>query len=152
MTLTEKINADIKASMLAKDQAKLEALRAVKSALLLLDSDKDAASGNREDKELKMLQKEVKKRKEAADIYKTQNREDLALVELSQAAVIENYLPKQMSAAELKIELRKIIAELGATSAKDMGKVMGVATKQLAGKADGKIISALVKELLAHIS
>ncbi len=148
MSLTEKINADLKSAMLAKDAAKLEALRAVKSALLLMDTDKDAASGSREDKELKMLQKLVKQRKEAADIYKTQNREDLAQVELNQAAVIENYLPKQMSAEELKVELQKIITELGATSAKDMGKVMGTATKQLAGKADGKIVSTMVKELL----
>jgi uncharacterized protein YqeY len=148
MTLTEKINADIKTAMLAKDQAKLEALRAVKSALLLMDTDKDAGSGSREDKELKMLQKEVKKRKEAADIYTTQNREDLAQVELNQAAVIGNYLPKQLSEEEIRVELKKIIAEVGATSAKDMGKVMGAATKQFAGKADGKVVSTLVKELL----
>lgn len=148
MTLTEKINADIKSAMLAKDQAKLEALRAIKSALLLLDTDKDAASGNREDKEIKMLQREVKKRKEAADIYKTQNREDLAQIELTQAAVIENYLPKQLSEDEIKTELKKIIVEVGATSAKDMGKVMGTATKQFAGRADGKVVSAIVKELL----
>lgn len=148
MTLTEKINADLKTAMLAKDQPKLEALRAVKSALLLLDTDKDAGGGNREDKELKMLQKEVKKRKEAADIYKTQNREDLAQVELTQASVIENYLPKQLSEEEIKTELKKIIADTGATSAKDMGKVMGAATKHFAGKADGKVVSTLVKELL----
>lgn len=148
MTLTEKINSDIKSAMMAKDQAKLEALRAVKSALLLLDTDKDAGSGSREDKELKMLQKEVKKRKEAADIYKTQNREDLAQVELTQASVIENYLPKQLSEEEIKTELKRIIVEMGATSAKDMGKVMGAATKQFAGKADGKVVSTLVKELL----
>jgi uncharacterized protein len=145
MSLEEKINADIKAAMLAKEAQKLEALRAVKSAILLL---KTSAEGLTPDSEMKALLKMVKQRKETADIYKTQNREDLAAVELAQAAVIETYLPKQMSEAELREELKKIIATVGASSAADMGKVMGVATKQFAGKADGKMISALVKELL----
>lgn len=145
MALEDKINADIKAAMLAKEAAKLEALRAVKSAILLL---KTSPEGYTDDTELKALQKMVKQRKETADIYKTQGRADLADVELSQAAVIEVYLPKQMSEAEVKSEVAKIIAAVGASSPADMGKVMGAATKQLAGKADGKIISGIVKELL----
>ncbi len=133
MALEEKINADIKTAMLAKDSAKLEALRAVKSAILLL---KTSPEGYTDDTELKALQKMVKQRKETADVYKSQSRADLAL-------------PKQMSEADVKAEVEKIIAAVGATSPADMGKVMGAATKQLAGKADGKIISTLVKELLS---
>jgi hypothetical protein len=143
--LEEKINAEIKTAMLAKDAAKLEALRAVKSAIIIL---KTSAEGYSDDTELKALQKMVKQRKETAEIYTQQNRQDLANVELAQAAVIESYLPKQMSEAEIKEELVKIIAAVGASSPADMGKVMGAATKQLAGKADGKVISSLVKELL----
>lgn len=145
MALEEKINADIKSAMLAKEAAKLEALRAVKSAILLL---KTSPEGYTDETEMKALQKMVKQRKETADVYKTQNRQDLADVELSQAAVIESYLPKQMSEDEIKAEVVKVIAAVGATSAADMGKVMGAATKQLAGKADGKVISAIVKDLL----
>ena len=146
MTLEEKINADIKTAMLAKDAAKLEALRAVKSAIILL---KTSADGNSPDAEVKALQKMVKQRKETAEIYVTQSRQELADAELFQAGVIETYLPQQLSEAELKEAITKIIAEVGASSPADMGKVMGVATKLLAGKADGKTISALVKELLA---
>lgn len=146
MALEEKINADIKSAMLAKESAKLEALRAVKSAILLL---KTSPEGYTDETELKALQKMVKQRKETAEVYKTQNRQDLADVELSQAAVIEQYLPKQMSEEEIKAEVSKIISSVGATSPADMGKVMGVASKQLAGKADGKMISSLVKDLLA---
>lgn len=146
MALEEKINSDIKAAMLAKETAKLEALRAVKSAILLL---KTSPEGYTDDTELKALQKMVKQRKETADIYKTQNRADLAEAELLQANVIEAYLPKQMDESAVKEEVSKIIASVGATSPADMGKVMGVATKQLAGKADGKVISAIVKELLS---
>lgn len=146
MALEEKINADIKTAMLAKDSAKLEALRAVKSAILLL---KTSPEGYTDDTELKALQKMVKQRKETADIYKTQNRADLADTELFQAGIIEAYLPKQMSEDEIKAEVAKIIASVGASSPADMGKVMGVATKQLAGKADGKVVSAFVKELLS---
>ena len=145
MALEEKINADIKAAMLAKESAKLEALRAVKSAILLL---KTSPEGYTPETELKALQKMVKQRKETADIYKTQNRADLAEAEISQANVIEAYLPKQMDESEIKTEIEKIIASVGASSAADMGKVMGVASKQLAGKADGKLISVIVKELL----
>lgn len=146
MALEEKINADIKAAMLAKDSRKLEALRAIKSAILLL---KTSPSGHTEESETKELMKMVKQRKETAEIYKGQNREDLAEAELFQASVIETYLPKQMSEGEVRAEVQRIITEVGASSPADMGKVMGVATRQLAGKAEGKMISALVKELLS---
>lgn len=146
MALEEKINSDIKTAMLAKDAARLEALRAVKSAILLL---KTSPEGYTDDTEIKALQKMVKQRKETAEIYVTQSRKDLADVELFQAGVIEAYLPKQMSEEEIKSEIAKIISSVGASSPADMGKVMGVASKQLAGKADGKIISIVVKELLS---
>jgi uncharacterized protein YqeY len=146
MSLEEKINTDIKTAMLAKEASKLEALRAVKSAILLL---KTSPEGCTPETELKALQKMVKQRKETADIYKTQNRSDLAETELLQANVIEAYLPKQMEESEVKAEITKIISSIGASSPADMGKVMGVASKQLAGKADGKIISVIVKELLS---
>ncbi len=146
MTLEEKINSDIKSAMLAKEAAKLEALRAVKSAILLL---KTSPEGYTEETEVKALQKMVKQRKETAEIYNTQNRSDLAEVELLQAHVIEAYLPKQMDEAIVKAEIAKIIASVGASTPADMGKVMGIASKQLAGKADGKLISVLVKELLS---
>ena len=146
MSFEEKINADIKAAMLAKDQGKLEAIRGIKAALLLLKSSGKPVT---EEDEIKAMQKMVKQRKESAEIYATQNRKDLLDVELLQIAVIEQYLPKQMSEAEIKSVVVQIISQVGATSPADMGKVMGVATKQLAGKADGKIISLLVKELLS---
>jgi uncharacterized protein YqeY len=146
MALEEKINSDIKTAMLAKDAARLDALRAVKSAILLL---KTSPEGYTDDTEIKALQKMVKQRKETAEIYVTQSRKDLADVELFQAGVIEAYLPKQMSEEEIKSEIAKIISSVGASSPADMGKVMGVASKQLAGKADGKIISIVVKELLS---
>ena len=144
--LEEKINADLKAAMMAKDAKKLEAIRAIKSVILLL---KTSPEGYTDASEQKALQKEVKKRRETAEIYKTQNRPDLEEVEIFQANVIEAYLPKMMSADGLKTELTKIIATVGASSSADMGKVMGVATKQLAGKADGKAISEMVKQLLS---
>lgn len=146
MALEEKINADIKSAMLAKEASKLEALRAIKSAILLL---KTSPEGLNDDTEMKALLKMVKQRKETADLYITQNRKDLADVELAQAAVIEAYLPKQMSEDDVKAEVAKIITSVGASSPADMGKVMGAASKQLAGKADGKLISTIVKELLS---
>ena len=146
MALEEKINADIKAAMLAKESGKLEALRAVKSAILLL---KTSPEGYTDESETKALQKMVKQRRETADVYKAQNRSDLADVELAKAAVIEAYLPKQMSEDEIRAEVQQIIASTGASSPADMGKVMGVAAKQLAGKADGKTVSGIVKELLS---
>ena len=145
MNLEEKINADIKASMLAKDSKKLEAIRAIKSAIILLKTSPD---GNSPDAELKALQKMVKQRRETAEIYKQQNREDLAADEIFQAEIIEKYLPAQMNEEDLTAALLEIIAQVGATSSADFGKVMGVASKSLSGKADGKAISATVKQLL----
>jgi uncharacterized protein len=147
MTLEDKINADIKTAMLAREKEKLEALRAVKSAVLLAKTEKPGTEIS-QDTELKLLQKLVKQRKESAEIYMTQNRQDMADAELFQAGIIEQYLPKQLSPEEIRAELQKIISESGASSAKDMGKVMGLASQRLAGKADGKTISALVKEML----
>lgn len=146
MTIEERINNDIKTAMLAKDQGRLEALRAIKSAILLL---KTSSEGLTEESAMKAMQKDVKKRRESADIYNQQNRKDLADVETFQANVIEEYLPKQMGEAELRAALQQIITETGASSPADMGKVMGAATKKFAGQADGKMISAIVKELLA---
>jgi len=145
MGIEEKINADIKTAMLAKDAARLEALRAVKSAVLLL---KTSPEGLTEESAAKVMQKEVKKRRETAEIYNTQDRKDLADVELFQANVIEEYLPKQMDEATLRVALGELIQDLGATSPADMGKVMGAASKKYAGQADGKMISTIVKELL----
>ncbi len=145
MNIEEKINADIKSAMLAKESKKLEALRAIKSIVLLL---KTSPEGLTEDSAMKAIQKEVKKRKESAEIYTTQNRPDLVEAELFQAEVMETYLPKQLSEEEVKLELQKIIEQVGAKSATEMGKVMGVASKVLAGKADNKMVSVLVKQLL----
>lgn len=145
MNLTDQINNDIKTAMLAKDASKLEALRAIKSALLLL---KTSPEGQSEASELKALQKMVKQRKETAEVYVGQGRKELADIELAQAAVIENYLPKQMSEEELKAIVQNIITTVGASSPADMGKVMGAATKELSGKADGSVISKIVKQLL----
>jgi uncharacterized protein YqeY len=146
MNIEEKINADIKTAMLAKESKKLEALRAIKSVVLLL---KTSPEGLTEDSAMKAIQKEVKKRKESSEIYTSQNRPDLVEAELFQAEVMEAYLPKQLSEEEVKLELQKIIEQVGAKSATDMGKVMGVASKTLAGKADNKMVSVLVKQLLA---
>ncbi len=145
MNIEEKINSEIKTAMLAKDAKRLEALRAIKSVVLLL---KTSPEGLTDESATKAIQKEVKKRKESADIYKSQNRPDLEEVELAQAAVMEEYLPKQMSEEEVKAELTKIIASVGASGPGDMGKVMGAASKAFAGKADNKMVSALVKQLL----
>lgn len=147
MSLEEKINADIKSAMLAKEKEKLEALRAVKSAVLLAKTEKVGVEVS-EDTELKLLQKLVKQRKEAAEIYLKQQMKDLADVELFQANVIEQYLPAQMSSEEISQAVKSVIAETGANGIKDMGKVMGLVSKQLAGKADGKLISEIVKSLL----
>jgi len=145
MNIEERINGDIKTAMLAKDAKKLEALRAIKSVILLL---KTSPEGLTEESVNKALQKEVKKRKESAEIYKTQNRSDLEETELSQAKVMEEYLPKQMGEAEIKTELEKIISAVGAKGPGDTGRVMGAASKALAGKADNKMISVIVKQLL----
>lgn len=147
MTLEERINADIKAAMLAKERKKLDALRAVKSAILLLKTN-GSGEAISEEAEIACLQKLVKQRKESAELYKQQNRMDLYEDEAFQQAVIEAYLPEQMSEEEIRTELQKIISETGASSVKDMGKVMGAAQKAFAGKADNKVVSTIVKELL----
>ena len=149
MTLEQKIMADLKTAMLAKDEAALRSLRAVKAAILLAKTSEGAGGELKEEDEVKLLQKLVKQRKDSLEIFQQQNRTDLAQKEQEEIAVIEKFLPKQLSAEEIKAELAKIIAATGASSPADMGKVMGAATKQLAGKADGKTISSLVKELLA---
>jgi uncharacterized protein YqeY len=148
MSLEQKIMADLKTAMLAKDEKSLRSLRAIKAAILLAKTSEGAGGELKEDDEIKLLQKLVKQRKDSLEIYQQQNRTDLAQKEQEEIDVIEKFLPKQFSAEELQLEIKKIIAETGATSAADMGKVMGVATKKLAGKADGKTISATVRELL----
>lgn len=149
MSLQTKVMDALKEAMKAKDTIALESLRAIKSAILLAKTEAGAAAELAEEEELKLLQKLVKQRKDSAALYAQQGRNDLAEPELAQVAVIEKFLPKQLSETEVTEAVKAIIAEVGATSAKDMGKVMGVATKQLAGKTDGKVISAIVKSLLA---
>ena len=149
MNLFDRISSDIKNAMLAKDKVRLEALRGIKKEFLEAKTAKGSDGELSDDTALKILAKMVKQRKESAQIYTEQNRPDLAEPELAEAKVIEEYLPKQMTETELEAELKVIIAEVGATSAKEMGKVVGIASKKLAGRADGKAISAKVKELLA---
>lgn len=149
MSLEQKIMTDLKAAMIAKDEAALRSLRAIKAAILLAKTSEGAGGELKEEDETKLLQKLVKSRKDSLEIFQQQNRPELAKKEEEEIAVIEKFLPKQMTAEEVKAELITIIASAGASSPADMGKVMGVATKQLAGKADGKMISALVKELLS---
>lgn len=149
MSLEQKIQADLKTAMLAKDEKTVRSLRAIKAAIILAKTSEGAGGEIKEEDEIKLLQKLVKQRKDSLEIFTQQNRTDLASKEQEEIEVIEKFLPKQMGAEELKVIIANIIAETGASSPADMGKVMGVATKQLAGKADGKAISALVKELLA---
>ena len=149
MSLEQKIMADLKTAMLAKDERSLRSLRAIKAAILLAKTSEGAGGQLKEEDETKLLQKLVKQRKDSLEIFQQQNRNDLAKKEQEEIEVIEKFLPKQLSADEIKSELSSIISEVGASSPADMGKVMGVATKKLAGKADGKTISALVKELLS---
>jgi uncharacterized protein YqeY len=149
MSLEQKITAELKTAMLAKDEKTLRSLRAIKAAILLAKTAEGAAGELKEEDEIKLLQKLVKQRKDSLEIYEQQKRDDLAQKEKEEIEVIEKFLPQQLTADELKNILKKIIADTGASSPADMGKVMGAATKQLAGKADGKTISALVKELLA---
>jgi len=148
MALEQNIMAELKAAMLAKDEAKLRALRAIKAAIILLKTS-EAGKEISEEEEMKMLQKLVKQRKESIDIYTKQCREDLAKSEQEEVAVIELFLPKMMSEDEIRVALKDIIASVGATSAAEMGKVMGAANKAFAGKADNKIVSVLVKEMLS---
>ena len=149
MSLQENVMVEMKAAMRAKDSVKLEALRAVKGAILLANTESSSKDGLSEEEEMKLLQKLVKQRKDSAQIYKEQGREDLAEPELAQAEVIEQFLPEQMSEAEIEAEVDKIIAETGASGMQDMGKVMGMATGKLAGKADGKTISTVVRKKLS---
>ncbi len=149
MELEKQIQADMVAAMKAHETARLAALRGIKAAILLA---KTSEGGNGEVTDadvVKIIQKLVKQRKESAEIYSQQNRPELAENELAEAAAMEVYLPKQLSEAEVEEELKKIIAEVGASKPSDMGKVMGTATKKLAGQADGKLISTIVKKLLA---
>lgn len=148
MSLETRIMPDLKEAMRNKDQAALRGIRAIKAAILLIKTD---GSGTELDEagEIKLLQKLVKQRRDSLEIFVKQGREDLAAVEREEIAVIERYLPKQLDPAELEEMLKGIVAELGATSMRDMGKVMGVASKKLAGKADGKTISGIIKGLLS---
>lgn len=148
MSLEETINSDLKAAMLAKNDAALRALRAVKSAILLAKT--SGAGGTiSTDEEMKILQKLVKQRKESVEIYEKQGRPDLSKTEKEEIAVIEKFLPAQMNEEQIRMELKRIIADLGASSPSETGKVMGVASKTFAGKADNKIVATIVKELLA---
>ncbi|TRZ44353.1 GatB/YqeY domain-containing protein [Robertkochia solimangrovi] len=149
MSLQDQVMTEMKAAMKSKDTVALEALRAVKSELLLAKTNAATKDGLSEDEEIKLLQKLVKQRKESATVFSEQGREDLAEPELAQAAVIEKFLPEQLSEEEIEAVVAAIIAETGADSMKDMGKVMGLASKQLAGKADGKTISNIVKAKLS---
>lgn len=149
MSLKQQIDTDIKNAMKAKNKEELQALRSIKSMILLAESEKGAEENLTEDAEMKLLMKAAKQRRESADTYKSNGRDELAQAELFELDVIERYLPKQMSEQELRSKLEDIISKVGASGPQDMGKVMGVATKELAGKADGKMISQLVKEILA---
>lgn len=150
MSLEQKIMAELKTAMLAKDEKSLRSLRAIKAAILLAKTSEGASGDLKEDDEIKLLQKLVKQRKDSLEIFQQQNRTDLAQKEQEEIEVIEKFLPRQLSTDELKTELMAIIAETGASSPADMGKVMGAATKKLGGKADGKTISGIVKELLKN--
>ena len=149
MSLEQKIMADLKTAMLAKDEKSLRSLRAIKAAILLAKTSEGAGGELKEDDEIKLLQKLVKQRKDSLEIYEQQKRTDLAQKEQEEIEIIEKFLPKQLSIEELQLEIKKIIAETGATSPADIGKVMGAATKRLSGKTDGKTISTTVKELLS---
>ncbi|WGQ08543.1 GatB/YqeY domain-containing protein [Pedobacter gandavensis] len=143
------IDQEIKKAMLAKDQAALRGLRAIKAALLLARTEKGSAEELTAEAEAKILQKLVKQRKESSDIYKTQGREDLSIIEEEEIEVISKFLPKQLEQAEIESIIAQIIKDAGATSVKEMGKVIGLANKELAGKADGKLIAEIVKTQLA---
>jgi uncharacterized protein YqeY len=149
MSLEEKVMGEMKDAMRAKDEAALRTLRAIKAAILIEKTAEGATGEVTEATEVKILQKMAKQRRDSLDIFVQQNREDLAAKEREELAILERFLPKQMSMEELQAELKAIIAQVGATSAADMGKVMGVASKQLAGKVDGKAINEQVKALLS---
>ncbi|MEQ8878944.1 MAG: GatB/YqeY domain-containing protein, partial [Cyclobacteriaceae bacterium] len=145
MSLKAQIEAEIKQSMLNKDKDRLRALRAIKSQILLAETEKGATAALTPEAEMKLLTKAAKQRKDSIDIYEKEGRTDLAEVEKSELNVIESFLPKQLDESEVREIVKKIIADVGASGPQDMGKVMGVATKQLAGKADGKLISTITK-------
>ena len=148
MSITEKINNDIKSAMLAKEQLRLATLRAIKSALIL-EATKGGSSVVSDEAGVKIMTKLHKQRKESADIYTKQGRQDLAEVEIAEAKILEEYLPEQMNEDEIKAIVKEIVASTGASSMADMGKVMGQASAKMAGKADGKMISGIVRELLS---
>ena len=150
MSLEQTIVADLKAAMLSKDATALRGIRAIKAAIIVAKTSEGATGEISSEEEIKLLQKLIKQRKDSLEIYHQQSRLDLAQVEQEEIEVIEKYLPKQLDEPELRQALAKIIKEVGAASPANMGKVMSVATKQLAGRADGKTISSVVKELLSH--
>jgi uncharacterized protein YqeY len=148
MKISERIDADIKAAMLARDKVKLEALRAIKAAIILARTDKGGSDILSDETEFKILRKLISQREEAAAIYKQQNRQDLYDKEVSEAGYISAYLPAMMSEEDVVAEIKKMLAELGPVSPAEFGKVMGMASKRLAGKAENKVIAARLKELL----
>jgi uncharacterized protein len=148
MSLKDRINTDIKEAMLAKDKARLQALRSIKSLIMLAETEKGGTEGISQDAEMKLLTKAAKQRRESAELYAKQGRTDLEQIELQELSVIENYLPKQLDEGDLRARLLEIIQRVGATGPSDLGKVMGVASKELAGQADGRAISTAVGELL----
>jgi uncharacterized protein YqeY len=149
MALEQQIMTELKAAMLAKDEVALRSLRAIKAAILLAKTSEGAAGELSADGEIKLLQKMVKQRKDSLEIFTQQGREDLAKKEREEIAVIEKFLPQQMDAAAVRAMLVQLVAQAGASSPADMGKVMGLANKELAGKAEGKMIATIVKELLS---
>ena len=151
MSLEKKVMGDLVIAMKAKDDAALRGLRAIKAEIIKAKTEPGANGQISEDGEMKLLQKLVKQRKDSLEIYTQQNREDLAKTEKEEIAIIEKFLPQQLSAEEIKAALQTIIENSGVTSAADMGKVMGMASKELAGKADGKTISAILKEMLSNL-
>ncbi len=149
MSLITKIDAEIKQAMLQKQEARLRGLRAIKAALLLAKTEKGASEELSEEAEVKAVQKQIKQRKDSIEIYKQQNREDLAIIEEEEVAVMEEFLPKQLSADELRSAIQDLVNTLGVTDIKEMGKVIGAANKALAGKSDGKSIADMVKQVLS---
>lgn len=149
MTLEEKINNEIKSAMLAKDAAGLRGLRAIKAALLIAKTEKGGSDVISSEREIQILSKLLKQRKESIEIFESQNRADLATTEKEEVAIIEKFMPAMMNEEEVRDAIKAIITEVGATSQKEMGKVMGAASKQLAGKADNKLVSEIVKSLLS---
>ncbi|MEO1253748.1 MAG: GatB/YqeY domain-containing protein [Bacteroidota bacterium] len=149
MSLKSTIESEIKQAMLSKDKDRLRALRAIKSQILLAETEKGGSDELSEESEMKLLTKAAKQRRDSIEVFEKQERNDLAATEKAELAVIESFLPQQLSETEVEVEVKKVIEEVGASGPQDMGKVMGIATKKLSGKADGKIISSLAKKLLS---